>query len=320
MAPPTGIHAHSDARVARCRWQNSAPLRLLDRRHDQPPPIRLGHRAALVALHVAVALFGFAALFGKWIELPATSIVLGRTAIAAATLAVAARLRAQPIGRPDAMLLVNGAILAAHWVAFFAAIRVGSVAIALLGYASFPLFALLLERGRAIKTVTREELVTAALATLGIALLVRDHAWSSGATRGLALGLVAGFTFAWLAVRNAHLVVARSATSIALWQNALAALCLAPIALASGQGALPGGTDVALLVVLGVLCTGFAHTLFIASMRRVAAPGAAVVAALEPVYGIALAAMLLGEIPDRRTLLGGALIVTAALIASRRGR
>ena len=280
----------------------------------------MGHRAALVALHVAVALFGFAALFGKWIELPATSIVLGRTAIAAATLAVAARLRAQPIGRPDAMLLVNGAILAAHWVAFFVAIRVGSVAIALLGYASFPLFALLLERGRAITTATREELVTAALATLGIVLLARDHAWSSGATRGLALGLFAGLTFAWLAVRNARLVVARSATSIALWQNALAALCLAPIALAAGHRAPPGETDLALLVVLGVLCTGFAHTLFIASMRRVAAPSAAVVAALEPVYGIALAAMLLGEIPDRRTLPGGALIVTAALLASRRKR
>jgi drug/metabolite transporter (DMT)-like permease len=73
-----------------------------------------------------------------------------------------------------------------------------------------------------------------------------------------------------------------------------------------------------LLVVLGVVCTGFAHTLFIASMRRVSAHTAAVVAALEPVYGIALAAWLLGEWPDTRTLAGGALIVLAALVASRR--
>jgi drug/metabolite transporter (DMT)-like permease len=279
---------------------------------------RLGHRAALAALHVAVALFGFAALFGKWIELPATSIVLGRTAIAAATLAAVAQVRAQPIGRPDGTLLVNGAILAVHWVSFFAAIRVGSVAIALLGYASFPLFALLLERGRAIGAASREELVTAALATLGIILLVRDYSWSSEVTHGLALGLVSGFTFAWLAVRNRRLVAARSATSIALWQNAFAAVCLVPVALVAGHRHAPDGGDLVLLVVLGVLCTGFAHTLFIASMRRVSAHRAAVVAALEPVYGIALAAALLGEIPDARTLAGGALIVTAALVASRR--
>ena len=41
-------------------------------------------------------------------------------------------------------------------------------------------------------------------------------------------------------------------------------------------------------------------------------------AALEPVYGIVLAASLLDEIPSARTLAGGALIVAAAIVASRR--
>jgi drug/metabolite transporter (DMT)-like permease len=66
------------------------------------------------------------------------------------------------------------------------------------------------------------------------------------------------------------------------------------------------------------VCTGLAHTLFIASMQRVSAHAASVVAALEPVYGIALAALLLHEIPGVRTLVGGALIVGAAVLASRR--
>jgi drug/metabolite transporter (DMT)-like permease len=70
--------------------------------------------------------------------------------------------------------------------------------------------------------------------------------------------------------------------------------------------------------VLGIVCTGLAHTLFIASMRRVSAHSASVVASLEPVYGIALAAWLLGEKPDGLTMAGGVLIVVAALIASRR--
>jgi len=50
----------------------------------------------------------------------------------------------------------------------------------------------------------------------------------------------------------------------------------------------------------------------------VSAHSASVVASLEPVYGIALAAWLLGQMPDGRTIAGGALIVVAALIASRR--
>jgi drug/metabolite transporter (DMT)-like permease len=78
------------------------------------------------------------------------------------------------------------------------------------------------------------------------------------------------------------------------------------------------GRELILIVVLGVVCTALAHTLFIASLLRVPAATASVVSVLEPVYGIALAALLQGEIPDARTLAGGALIVLAALLATRR--
>jgi drug/metabolite transporter (DMT)-like permease len=273
----------------------------------------------LVALHAAVALFGFAALFGKWIALPATAIVLGRTAIAAATLVIVARARKQPLGRPDLAVASNGPLLALHWVAFFAAIQVASVAVGLLGYASFPVFVLLLERKLLSRAAKPVEYASAALVSIGLVALVPDFSWSSNAAKGLALALVSGFSFAALAVRNRKLVVERSATSIALWQNLFAAACLVPIvAFADRPSAFPAPADFGLLAVLGVVCTGLAHTLFIASMRRATAHAASVVAALEPVYGIALAAWLLHERPDVRTAVGAALIVAAAILASRR--
>jgi len=272
--------------------------------------------AARASLHVAVALFGFAALFGKWIALPATAIVLGRTVIAAMTLAAMLIVRHQRVGRPDGRAAINGALLALHWVAFFAAVQTASVAVGLLGYASFPLFVLMLERK--LFTGDRVERATALLAVVGLATLVPEFAWSSGVVRGLALGVLSAFTFALLAVRNRSLVVEMLPSRIALWQNGFAALCLAPIVVLSGASLSITMTDVGLLLVLGVACTGVAHTLFIASMQRVSAHTAAVVAALEPVYGIALAAMLLNEIPSVRTLIGGALIVAAAIVASRR--
>jgi drug/metabolite transporter (DMT)-like permease len=45
-----------------------------------------------------------------------------------------------------------------------------------------------------------------------------------------------------------------------------------------------------------------------------------VCAALEPVYGIALAVVLLGEVPNARTVAGAAVIVVAALVATRRAK
>ncbi len=74
--------------------------------------------------------------------------------------------------------------------------------------------------------------------------------------------------------------------------------------------------DWGLLLVLGVVCTALAHTLFIQALRGVSARLAAIASALEPVYGIALAWLLLGEAPAPRTLGGGAVILLAVLWAT----
>ena len=110
--------------------------------------------APSLALHLAVLLFGFAGLFGKWLALPAVWIVLGRTSFAAATLLLVLG-AAGGWRAPSVRLLANGVLLAAHWVTFFEAIRVASVAIGLLGFASFPLFVLLIERLHTGETLTR---------------------------------------------------------------------------------------------------------------------------------------------------------------------
>ncbi|MBD0270020.1 MAG: EamA family transporter, partial [Cyanobacteria bacterium Co-bin8] len=71
-----------------------------------------------------------------------------------------------------------------------------------------------------------------------------------------------------------------------------------------------------LLLVLGVLCTALAHTLFIESLAVLRTQLASVISALEPVYGILLAVVLLGEIPNARTLAGGLLILGTTTVAT----
>jgi drug/metabolite transporter (DMT)-like permease len=274
---------------------------------------------ALVALHAAVLLFGFAGLFGKWLDLSPVAIVLGRTAVAAVALGIVRGQAGRDRPPFDLRLAGNGAVLALHWVSFFAAIQVSSVAVGLLGYASFPLFVLILERVMLGRRWTGREGATALCVTAGLALLVPELSLANRVVQGLAWGLVSGFTFALLAVLNRRYVASRRAADIAFWQNLFAALTLLPFAWASSWalGAI-GAREVALLLLLGLVCTALAHTLFIAALRAVSAHAASVVAALEPVYGIALALLLLDEVPGSRTLAGGALIVGAAMLATRR--
>lgn len=274
---------------------------------------------ALVAVHCAVLLFGFAGLFGRWLDLSPVAIVLGRTAIAASALAVV-RWQAGSDRPPfDLRLVANGAVLALHWVAFFAAVQAAGVAIGLLGFASFPLFVPLLERAMLGRRASGREIATALLVAAGLALLVPEPSLSDPTVQGLAWGIASGFAFALLAVLNRRYAATRGAADIAFWQNLFAAVVLLPFAFA-GSASLGtiGAREVLLLLALGLACTALAHTLFIASLRGITAHTASAVAALEPVYGIALAALLLGEIPPARTLAGGALVVGAALFATRR--
>lgn len=284
------------------------------RAHDTTPA------TALLALHVAVALFGFAGLFGKWIPWDPVAIVLGRTTVAAVMLAAVALVRDRHVAAPEVAVIPNGVLLAVHWVAFFAAVQVSTVAIGLLGYASFPLFTPLVERALAGTRLTWQALRDGALVAFGLLLVVPEFTWASDTVRGLAWGVGSGFTFALLTVRTRQLRDTRRAADIALWQNAIAALCVAPWVLLHGAGGPLTGQAVAWVVVLGVVCTALAHSLFAASLAHVAATTAAVIAALEPVYGIALAALLQGEWPTPRTLAGAAVLVAVAALASRRAR
>jgi drug/metabolite transporter (DMT)-like permease len=269
-------------------------------------------------LHAAVALFGFAGLFGKWLALSPVAIVLGRTAIAAVALGIL-QLRASERARFDVRLIGNGVLLALHWLSFFAAIQVSTVAVGLLGFASFPLFTLLAERVFLARRLRRREALTAVLVTAGLVLLVPELSLSNPTVQGLGWGIVSGFTFALLAVINRRWIGSRTATDIAFWQNCLAALALLPFAWAAPwEIGTIGGREIMLLIVLGLFCTALAHTLFISGLAVATAHTASVIAALEPVYGIVLALLFLGEVPSARTIAGGVLIVTAAVIATRR--
>lgn len=275
---------------------------------------------ALAALHVAVALFGFAGLFAKWIPWDPVAIVLGRTCVAALVLAAMAVVRDGAIARPGLALVPNGVLLAVHWVAFFAAIQASSVAVGLVGFASFPLFTPLVERACLGTPLTRRALRDGVLVTAGLLLVVPEWSFASATVRGLAWGVLSGFTFALLAVRTRRLRATRSAAEVALWQNAIAALCVAPWVALHGTGGPVTWETVAWIVALGVVCTALAHGLFAASLAHVSAATAAIVVALEPVYGIALAALLQDAWPTARTLAGAAVLVTVAALASRRAR
>ena len=277
-------------------------------------------RRSLSAIHLAVLLFGFPGLFARWIPLSPPLIVLGRVAFAALTLAVVMSARKVPFRivpvRDLFLCALCGIFLAVHWSAFFEAVRVSSVAVGLLSYATFPAFTVLLEPALSGERLDRTNLLFAGVTLFGVFLVVPRFALAEPVLRGVLWGLLSGATFALLAVLNRSLSRRQSSLRIALYQDMFAGIALLPFLFRATPHWT--GRDLALLAVLGVACTALAHTLFIRGMRGVNAQTASLVASLEPVYGILFALVLLGEVPAVRTVLGGAIILGAVLLVTLR--
>ncbi len=284
---------------------------------DASLPLR---RRSLAATHAAVFLFGFPGLFAKWLSWPAVTLVLVRVAFAAAALGLAGVLgrrdfRPRP-ARDIFPLALCGLILAAHWTMFFEAVRISTVAVGLLAYATFPVFASLLEP-LAFREKIRPGSVGLALAgLLGVALIVPRFRLSEPVFQGVLWGLGAGLSFAVLSLFNRRLGRRHGSWAAAFYQDAAAAVFLLPFGLAALPRPAPTLRDWGLAAVLGVVCTAGAHTLFIEGLRGVKAQTAAIISSLEPVYGILFAAVFLGESPSLRTLAGGTVILAAALAAT----
>lgn len=275
-------------------------------------------RRGLLNANTATLFFGLAGVLGKLSGLPAPLITLGRVVFAGVSLAIWARVKGvslRPRDRRDLVLLaLQGVILALHWTAFFQAIVVSNVAIGLLAFSSFPLFTAALEPLLLRQRPSLLEVAAALLILPGIYLLVPSFSLDNRATQGVLWGLLAGATFALLSVINRGLTARYSSVTLSLYQDGVAALVLLPtVFVLPIAGALTLRT-LLILAALGLFCTALAHTLFIASLRDITAQLASVIAALEPVWGIIFAWLILSEAPVPRTLLGGVIIVSAALL------
>lgn len=279
-------------------------------------------RTALGALHIGALMFGLTGVFGKLAAASPAVIVFGRAVFAVLALAVfarfASRSRWQKLRAQDSRrLLLGGLLLAGHWVSFFIAVKVAGVAIATLGFASFPAFTVLLEGLIFRERIRANEIWLVVLVSVGLVLVTPSFDLASGATTGLLWAVASGLLFSLLSLTNRAGSAHVPPVQAALCQNVVVGLCLLPVAAPQLSDVRP--IDWLWIGLLGVFCTGLAHSLFVASLAVIKARTAAVVFAMEPVYGIAMAWWLFDERPTLRMLLGGVVIIMAIVISSQLG-
>jgi drug/metabolite transporter (DMT)-like permease len=229
--------------------------------------------------------------------------------------------------RPGAAprLLLMGAVSSVSALLLFVAIRATGVAIAMILLFMMPVWVAL--AAPRIFGLRREPIVlpALALALTGLAVILApglfgDDARTSAA--GLAAGLGSGLAYAAFVLLVKDLTRRVASTTVTFSEAGLDALFLLPLALwqLSDTGYQFTLRDLVVLVVMGVVFTALAHTLWTEGTRRVRVEHVSILGYVEPVAAPIYALVLLGQEPGLWTIAGGALVLAAGLLVIVFGR
>ena len=255
---------------------------------------------ARLQIHFCVLLWGFTAILGKLISLPALPLVWWRMLLVAGSLLLVPRvwrgLRAMPARLRWAYAGI-GVLVSLHWLTFYGAIKLSNASVGATCIALGPVFLSFIEPWIARRRFDPRELIIAAAVVPGVAMVVGGV--PHGMRMGIAVGALSALFVALFGAFNKRLVDhgdPLTVTCLELGTGTLFLTLLAPLLPHTGSAfEVPGLHDTLLLLALSFGCTLLPFALALVALRHLSAFGVQMVTNLEPVYSIVLAIVLLGE-------------------------
>lgn len=278
--------------------------------------IKYGNSIAL--LHISVMLFGLSAVLGQFVNVTAVIIAGGRVVFSSLTLLIFSLVTGSSLklkSKKDyGIALFTGVILAIHWTTFFQSIQSSSVAVGTITFSAFPLFLTFLEPLIFHEKLRFYSVISALVLLLGVGITVPAFSLENETTVGIVWGLISALAYAVLSLSNRYLSQFYESRTICLYEQGTAAVVLIPgFFLIQTQRTAQNIAGIAAIVLV---CTALAHSLYVAAQRNVKAQTAGVISGLETVYGILFAFLFLKEVPGLRELIGGAVILSVAVLSS----
>lgn len=274
---------------------------------------------SLVFLHCSVFIFGGTALFSKLIGLPALDITVYRAGVAAIVLFILLTLQKKKITlastKDYGITVLLGIVVGIHWVTYFASMQMAGVTIGVISFFTYPVITVFLEpllnHATANSKPKIKDVAIAFIVLIGIFLLIPEINLGNQVTLGIVTGVISAFFFALRNVLHKNHFSHYSGSHAMLYQTLIAFLMLGlfvevPLAQITNR-------DWSLILLVGVVFTAAPHALLASSLRYLSATTVGLISCLQPLYASVLAFLLLSERVNILTIIGGLLVISAAL-------
>lgn len=250
-------------------------------------------------LHLLVFIWGFTAILGALISIDSVPLVWYRMLLATIIVLAYFIIRRKSLTIPPKAILkfiIGGVLIAMHWIAFFSAIKIANVSIALVAMSTGALFTSLIEPIFFKRKIIPLELLFGLIVVSGLYLIFNVEGEYS---LGIIYALVAAFLSALFSVLNGLFVKQYDGEVISFYQLLFGVGFITIYILATTgfniQDYTLTNSDILYLFILSSICTAYAFIVSVKIMKYITPYTVMLTINLEPIYGIILAVIVFGE-------------------------
>jgi len=273
------------------------------------------HSEGLWSVHIAVLIFGLTGLGAKLISLSALDITFFRCIFAFLAIFAYIKYLKEPfqLKQPHdyAISMLLGLFLALHWISYFHAMQISSIAIGMISLYTYPVITVFLEPFFHSEKPQVKDIFSAFIVLFGIFLLVPKFSIDNQTFQGVLWGVFSAFMFAIRNILQGRYFKNYPARHALFYQTIMVILLLVTFSYQQVENV--SSYQWLQLAVLGVIFTALPHTLFAHSLLYLKAKTVSLVGCMQVVYGSVFAALILLEIPQWSTIFGGLLVISAAV-------
>lgn len=270
-------------------------------------------------LHVIVFIWGFTAVLGALISIEAIPLVWYRMLLASGLILLflmARKINLKYTRKALAGFFIAGLLIALHWLAFFGAIKVSNVSVTLAVMSTGAFFTSFLEPLYYRRKIIGYEVLFGVLVVVGLYIIFQ---FETGYVNGIILALCSSFLGSVFSVINGKMAKRHKASVISFYELLFGVMCITVYLLINGSFTSEffqlNKNDWIYLLILASVCTAYAFIASIHVMKWLSPYTVMLTINLEPVYGIILALLILGDSENMSPqFYYGALIILVTVI------
>ena len=272
-------------------------------------------------LHFIVFIWGFTAVLGKLITVDALPLVWYRMFMASGLIFVYIAYKKFSLRVPTKTLLIliiAGIVITLHWITFFKAIKVSNVSVALATMSTGAFFTALLEPIWYGRKIVWYEIFFGIIVMFGLYLIFNVE---STYIEGIVLALISALLSATFSLINGKLIQKEKPSVISIYEMASGVIFLSIYLFFSGSFTTEffqlSSNDWMYIFILASICTAYAFIASVKVMKYITPYTVMLTINLEPIYGIFLAFIILGESEKMDPMFYiGALVILSTVIAN----